>query len=93
MPRQNSSGGKERLGGIAKQGGRYLRRLLVAGATTVIRHARTRGAMEAGWLQGLLARRPARLALVAQANKAARVAWALLTRGGTYQARTMAVAA
>jgi transposase len=94
VPRQNSSGGKERLGGIAKQGGRYLRRLLlVAGATTVIRHARTRSAMEAGWLQGLLARRPARLALVAQANKAARVAWALLTRGGTYQARTMAVAA
>jgi transposase len=93
VPRQNSSGGKERLGGISKQGDRYLRRLLVVGATTVIRHARTRSVTEAGWLQGLLARRPARLASVAQANKAARVAWALLTRGGTYQAPTMAVAA
>ena len=93
VPRQNSSGGKERLGGISKQGDRYLRRLLVVGATTVIRHARTRSATEAGWLQGLLARRPARLASVAQANKAARVAWALLTRGGTYQAPAMAVAA
>ena len=87
VPRQNSSGGKERLGGISKQGDRYLRRLLVVGATTVIRHARTRSATEAGWLQGLLARRPARLASVAQANKTARVAWALLTRGGTFQAR------
>ena len=83
-PRQNSSGGKERQGGISRQGDRTLRRLLVLGAVAVIRHARTRSAAEAGWLKGLLERRPARLAAVAQANETARIVWALLTRGGTH---------
>ena len=86
VPRQNSSGGKERQGGISKQGDRTLRRLLVLGATAVIRHARTRSVPEASWLKGLLDRRHAKIVAVAQANKTARIVWALLTRGGTYRA-------
>jgi transposase len=58
----------------------------VLGATAVIRHARTKAATETGWLRGLLERRPAKIAAVAQANKTARIVWALLTRGGTYRA-------
>jgi transposase len=86
VPKQNSSGGKERQGGISKQGDRTLRRLLVLGATAVIRHARTKSATEASWLKGLLDRRPAKLVAVAQANKTARIVWVLLTTGGTYRA-------
>ena len=93
VPRQNSSGGKERLGGISKQGDRYLRRLLVVGATAVIRHARSRSDAEGNWLRGLLERRPARLASVALANKTARIAWAVLTRGETYRKPGAAMAA
>lgn len=52
----------------------------------MIRHARTRATAEAAWLKGLLERRPARLASVAQANKTARIVWVLLARGGTYRA-------
>ncbi len=69
VPKQNSSGGKERQGGISKQGDRYLRRLLVLGATAVIRHARTNVTAETAWLRGMLDWRPVRLASVAQANK------------------------
>ena len=86
VPRQHSSGGKQRQGGISKQGDRYLRRLLVLGATAVIRHARTKDTPEVMWLKGLLERRSARLASVAQANKTARIVWALLVRGETYRA-------
>ena len=93
MPQQNSSGGKARQVGISKQGDRYLRRLLVLGATAVIRHARTRTTAEAAWLKSLLERRPARLASVAQANKTARIVWALLARGGVYGAPSSAQAA
>src|SRR6516225_1792939 len=71
VPRQHSSGGKQRQGGISKQGDRYLRRLLVLGATAVIRHSRSKSTAEAGWLKSLLERRPARLVSVAQANKTA----------------------
>ena len=85
VPRQNSSGGKERLGGISKQGDRYLRRLLVVGATAVIRHARTNPAKHP-WLTQLLARKPAKLVAVALANKTARIAWAVLAKGETYRA-------
>jgi transposase len=95
VPKQNSSGGKERQGGISKQGDRYLRRLLVLGATAVIRHARTKDTAEMAWLRAILDRRPVRLASVAQANKTARIVWVLLTRGGTYRgaAASQAVAA
>jgi transposase len=65
VPKQNNSGGKERQGGISKQGDRYLRRLLVLGATAVIRHARTKVTAETAWLRGVLDRRPVRLASVA----------------------------
>jgi len=90
VPKQNSSGGKERQGGISKQGDRYLRRLLVLGATSVIRHARSKSDAQANWLKALLERRPAKLASVAQANKMARIVWALLTRGEVYQAPKLA---
>ena len=67
-----------------------LRRLLVLGATTCLRHAK-RNPEAADWATRLLARRPFKVAAVALANKMARIAWALLTRGGTY--RTSAAAA
>jgi transposase len=85
VPRQNSSGGKERLGGISKQGDRYLRKLLVVGAAAVLRHARAHPDKHQ-WLIQLIARRPAKVAVVALANKMARIAWAVLTRGETYRA-------
>ena len=93
VPKQNSSGGKQRQGGISKQGDRTLRRLLVLGAVAVIRHARSKPMAEAGWLKGLLERRPAKLAAVAQANKTARIIWALLVRGETYRGPTAEQAA
>jgi transposase len=89
VPRQNSTGGKERLGSISKQGDRYLRRLLVVGATAVIRHARTHPDKHP-WLIELLARRPAKVVAVALANKMARIAWAVLVRGEIYRAPALA---
>ncbi len=87
VPRQNSSGGKERLGRISKQGNRYIRKLLVLGATSMLRQARANTAPGADWVNGLLERRPPRLVTVAMANKTARIAWALLAKGETYRAR------
>ena len=92
VPRQNSTGGKERLGAISKQGDRYLRRLLVIGATAVIRHARTHPDKHP-WLMQLLARRPAKVVAVALANKMARIAWAVLAKGETYRAPALAARA
>jgi transposase len=92
-PRSHSTGGKERLGGISKQGDPYLRRLLVTGATCVIRYARRKAPGQSEWVKGLLARRPARLVSVALANKMARIVWALLVRGNTYQAQRIPMAA
>lgn len=85
VPRQNSTGGKNRLGGITKAGGKYLRRLPVIGATSVIRHARGKAPGKAEWLKGLLERKSACLASVALANKMARIAWSVLTRGKVYR--------
>jgi transposase len=82
-PKPHSSGGRERLGRISKQGNPMLRRLLVLGATSRLRHAR-RSPDAADWTTRLLARRPFKVAAVALANKMARIAWALLVRGGTY---------
>jgi len=90
VPRQNSTGGKERLGSISKQGDRYLRRLLIVGATAVIRQARTRPD-KYPWLTKLLARRPVKVVAVALANKTARIAWAVLARGEIYRAPALAV--
>jgi transposase len=74
VPKQNSSGGKDRLGGITKQGDRYLRQLLVVGALAVVRYAERHGTRRP-WLVQLLAKRPTKVATVALANKIARIAW------------------
>ena len=85
VPRQNSTGGKQRLGKISKQGDQYLRWLLVAGAMSVIMHAKRRGTTNLPWLADIIARKPAKVAAVALANKTARIVWVLLRHGGTYQ--------
>jgi transposase len=85
VPKQNSSGGKDRLGSISKQGDRYLRSLFTAGALAVIRYAKIRGTGHRPWLTGLLARRPTKVAAIALANKLARMAWAMMTRGERYK--------
>ena len=82
-PREHSTGGKTRLGGISRAGDERLRSLLVLGATTVIRHAKP--GRSSAWLLALLARRPRKLAAVALANKMARIVWAMLTSGQTYR--------
>ena len=79
VPKQHSTGGKERLGGISKQGNRYLRWLLVAGAMAVIRYARQHGTKWL-WLARIMERRPIKVAAVALANKIARMAWARMPR-------------
>ena len=84
VPRQSSTGGKERMGRISKQGDHYLRWLLVAGSMTIIRHAKRRGTT-IPWLANLIANKPTKVAAVALANKTARVAWAILMRGETFR--------
>ena len=86
VPRQNSSGGKERLGRISKMGNGYLRRLLVVGATSVTRRAGTIDSRTGAWVRSLLERKPTRLVTVAIANKTARTAWALLAKAESYKA-------
>jgi transposase len=90
-PVQRSTGGKQKLGQISKMGERTLRRLLVIGASAVIKQALIRGAPPGSWLGQMLARKPRMLVAVALANKMGRIAWALLARGGVY--RTPALAA
>ena len=85
VPRQNSSGGKDKLGRISKMGDLYLRKLLVVGATSVVRRARTSDASASNWVRSLLERKPARLATVGMANKNAQIIWAVLARGETYR--------
>ena len=89
VPRQHSTGGKQMLGSISKQGDRYLRRLLIVGATAVIRHARAHPDKHP-WIIKLLAKMPAKKVAVALANKTARIAWAILAKGGTYRAPALA---
>ncbi len=84
VPKQNSSGGKARLGGITKQGNRYLRQLLVIGALAVIRYAERHGTRRP-WLVQLMARRTTKIAAVALANKTARMIWAIMTSGEVYR--------
>src|SRR3984893_563715 len=85
VPRQHSSGGKERLGSISNQGDRYLRSLFVAGALAVIRHAKIHGTGHRPWLTALLGRRPTKVAAIALANKIARMAWAMMAKGERYR--------
>lgn len=85
VPKQNSSGGKERMGGISKMGDRYVRQLLVVGATAVIRFARNKPTALTSWVNRLLDKKPARLVSVALANKMARIAWAVMVREENYR--------
>ncbi|MCV0414593.1 MAG: IS110 family transposase [Brevundimonas sp.] len=82
-PRANSSGGKDRQGGISKMGDSYLRRLLVVGATAVLRMARQQ--RREGWVGNLLERKKPKVAAVALANKTARIAWTLMARQEDYK--------
>ena len=84
VPRQNSSGGKERLGGISRAGNQYLRQMLVVGAMAVIRHAERHGTKRV-WLIELMKRRATKVAAIALANKTARMVWALMTSGEHYR--------
>ena len=86
VPKQHSSGGKERMGGISKMGDRYLRHLLVLGATAVVRYTRRKATAVSIWANQLLERKPARLVTVAVANKMARIAWAVMAREENYRA-------
>jgi len=90
-PVQRSTGGKQKLGQITKAGERTLRRLLVIGASAVIKQALIRGAPPGSWLAQMLARKPRMLVAVALANKMGRIVWALLAKGGIYQAPALAV--
>jgi transposase len=89
-PLQKSSGGKQKLGAVSKRGERSIRRLLILGASAVIRWAGRRGASGSSWLARMLARKPTMLVTVALANKTARIVWALLVKGGVYRAPAMA---
>ena len=81
-PRDHSTAGRVRLGGITRAGDAMLRRVLVSGATSVIRHMR---AGASAWLEDLLKRKPRKLAAVALANKIARIAWKMMVSGDSYR--------
>jgi transposase len=90
-PLQKSTGGKERLGRTSRRGERTLRRLLIIGASGVVRWAKRKGVPAGTWLANMLARKPPMLVIVALANKMARITWALMTKGGIYRAPAVAV--
>jgi transposase len=83
-PKDHSTAGKQRLGGITRAGDESLRATLVAGATSYLRHVRSGRITPSPWLAGLLQRKPAKLVAVALANKTARIAWKLMTSGEQY---------
>ncbi len=91
-PRQNSSGGKQTLGAITKQGNRYIRKLLVLGATSLLNVVGKRKGALRDWIVGLLAKKPARLVTVALANKLARILWAMMKTGESFRIEMFAKA-
>jgi transposase len=90
VPRQCSTAGKPRLGGISRAGDERLRQLLVVGATAVVQHAKPGGRSASPWLLALLGRKPRKLAAVALANKTARIVWAMMSSGQAYRPRPVA---
>ncbi|UIJ91876.1 transposase [Sinorhizobium meliloti] len=88
-PIQRATGGKERLGRTSRMGERTLRRLLIIASSTVVRWAKRKGIPCGSWLDRMLARKQPMLVIVALANKTARIAWALMTKGGIYRAPTV----
>lgn len=92
VPKQSSTGGKQRLGAISRMGERTLRRLLIIGSSAVVLQASKRGAPTGSWLEGMLARKPRMLVTVALANKMARTVWALLVKHEDYRAPVAAAA-
>jgi transposase len=84
-PKSHSSGGKDKLGRISKRGDRYIRHLLYVGAGNAIRFAKARAATGEAWIKGLQERRPPKVVIIALANKMARIAWALMTRGQSFR--------
>jgi len=91
-PRQNASGGKQTLGAIAKQGNRYIRKLLVLGATSLLKAVGKRKGALRDWITVLLAKKPARLVTVALANKLARIVFAMMTTGESFRREMFAKA-
>ena len=87
-PKDHSTAGKVRLGGITRAGDEALRSVLVVGATAVIQQAVRHGGRASPWLVELLKRKPPKLAAVALANKMARIAWKLMVTGETYTAKS-----
>lgn len=91
-PRQMSTGGKQKLGAISRMGERTLRRLLIIGSSAVVLQASRRGPVPGSWLEGMLARKPRMLVTVAQANKTARIVWAVMVKNEDYRAPVAAAA-
>jgi transposase len=89
-PREDSSAGKRRTKGVSRQGESRLRKLFALGAATLMRNARSRDDRASPWQRGILARRPMKVAVLAQAAKTARIAWAVLTSGERYAPRAAA---
>lgn len=85
VPRQNSSGGEERLGSITKMGNACLRRLLVTGAQAVLARFTRRGDLHSMWLHRMLSEKPRKVVAVASANKMARICWAMMARNADYR--------
>jgi len=92
VPRQNSTGGKQRLGKTSKMGQRDIRRLLIIGAMAVLRWASRKDAPPVTWLHRMLARKPRLLVAIALANKMARSIWAMLTKAEDYRIPVAAAA-